>query len=131
MSSIYNIVQTYVAAEAITSEFTLVSLDANGKVTITDAATEEACVGVAQRACALGDAVDVVVFGLTRVIASETITFATTPRLAADANGRVQASEPGDATFYPIGRAMANINQTSAAAGEQFTCLFVGPVSLV
>ncbi len=131
MSSIYNIVQTYVAAEAITSEFTLVSLDADGKVTITDAATEETCVGVAQRACALGDAVDVVVFGLTRVIASETITFVTTPRLAAAANGQVQPSEGTDATFYPIGRAMANINQTSAAAGEQFTCLFVGPVSLV
>lgn len=131
MSSIYNIVQTYVAAEAITAEFTLVSLDANGKVTITAAATEEACVGVAQRACALGDAVDVLVFGLTRVIASETITFATQPRLAAATGGRVQPALLGDTSFYPIGRAMANINQTSAAAGEQFTCLFVGPVSLV
>ena len=131
MSSIYNIVQTYVAAEAITAEFTLVSLDANGKVTITDAATEEACVGVAQRACSAGDAVDVLVFGLTRVIASETITFATQPRLAAATGGQVQPALLGDTSFYPIGRAMANINQTQAAAGEQFTCLFVGPVSLV
>lgn len=131
MSSIHNIVQTYIAAEALTAEYTLVSLNADGKVEITAAATEEACVGVAQRACSAGDAVEVVVFGLTRVIASETITFVTTPRLAAAASGQVQPAEATDTTFFPVARCMANINQTSAAANEQFTCLFVGPISLI
>ena len=85
-----NIVQSFVAAEAIT-EFALVSIDGNGKVTITDAGTEIGCVGVAQRACSAGETVDVVVFGTTRVIASAALTFGTTPLLTGAANGQVAA----------------------------------------
>ena len=55
-----NIVESFVAAEAIT-EFALVSIDGNGKITITDAGTEIGCVGVAQRACSAGETVEVVV----------------------------------------------------------------------
>jgi len=119
-----NIVQSFVAAEAIT-EFALVSIDGNGKVTITDAGTEIGCVGVAQRACDAGDSVDVVVFGTTRVIASAALTFGTTPLLTGAANGQVAAVTSSD---YPVARILPNINQTSTAgAGEQLLVLFTGP----
>ena len=119
-----NIVQSFVAAEAIT-EFALVSIDANGKVTITDAGTEIGCVGVAQRACSAGETVDVVVHGTTKVIASGAIAFHTTPILTGAANGEVAAV--GSSTF-PVARVLPNINQTAAAAqGEQLLVLFTGP----
>ena len=41
---------SFVAGEAIT-EFAIVSLNGDGKVVITDAATDNNVVGVAQRAC--------------------------------------------------------------------------------
>jgi hypothetical protein len=119
-----NIVESFVAAEAIT-EFALVSIDANGKITITDAGTEIGCVGVAQRACAAGDTVEVVIHGTTRVIASAALTFGTTPLLTGAANGEVAAVTGGK---YPVCRALPNINQKSTAAqGEQFLVLFTGP----
>ena len=120
-----NIVQSFVAAEAIT-EFALVSIDGNGKVTITDAGTEIGCVGVAQRACSAGETVDVVVFGTTRVIASGALTFATTPLLTGAANGQV-AAVSGSSNEYPVARILPNINQTSASANEQLLVLFTGP----
>ena len=119
-----NIVQTFVAAEAIT-EFALVSIDANGKITITDAGTEIGCVGVAQRACNAGDTVEVVVFGTTKVIASGALTFNSTPLLTGAANGQVAAVTSSD---FPVCRILPNINQTSTAgAGEQLLVLFTGP----
>jgi hypothetical protein len=119
-----NIVESFVAAEAIT-EFALVSIDANGKITITDAGTEIGCVGVAQRACNAGDTVEVVIHGTTRVIASAALTFGTTPLLTGAANGQVAAVTAGK---YPVCRALPNINQKSTAAqGEQFLVLFTGP----
>ena len=121
-----NIVQSFVAAEAIT-EFALVSIDGNGKVTITDAGTEIGCVGVAQRACDAGDTVDVVVFGVTRVIASGALTFNTTPLLTRTTNGEVKAVAAASSE-YPVCRILPNINQTSTAAqGEQLLVLFTGP----
>ena len=114
------IVTSFIAAEAIT-EFAIVSLDAAGKVVITDAAA----VGVAQRACNAGDSVDVVVHGLTKVIASESITFVTTPILSANTDGKVQATDT--AGQYPLCRVISNTNQTSASAGEQLLVLFNGP----
>tara|TARA_R100001440_G_scaffold3492_1_gene8547 strand:- start:671 stop:1057 length:387 start_codon:yes stop_codon:yes gene_type:complete len=119
-----NIVQTFVAAEAIT-EFALVSIDANGKITITDAGTEIGCVGVAQRACNAGDTVEVVVFGTTKVIAGGALTFNSTPLLTGAANGQVAAVTSSD---FPVCRILPNINQTSTAgAGEQLLVLFTGP----
>jgi hypothetical protein len=119
-----NIVESFVAAEAIT-EFALVSIDANGKITITDAGTEIGCVGVAQRACSAGDTVEVVIHGTTRVIASDALVFGTTPILTGAANGEVAAVTSGK---YPVCRVLPNINQKSTAAqGEQFLVLFTGP----
>lgn len=121
-----NIVQSFVAAEAIT-EYALVSIDANGKVTITDAGTDAKCVGVAQRACDSGDVVDVVISGVTRVISAGNLTFATTPILAATTDGKVEAVASAD---YAVARVLPNINQTSSAADEQINVLFFGPVEL-
>ena len=72
------IIQSFIAASAIT-EFALVSIDANGKVAVTTSGGDVACVGVAQRAASAGEAVDVVIHGLTRVIAGGAITFNTSP----------------------------------------------------
>ncbi|QDP59414.1 MAG: hypothetical protein Unbinned2299contig1001_31 [Prokaryotic dsDNA virus sp.] len=120
---------SFVSAEAIT-EYAIVSLNAAGKVVITTAATDEKVVGVAQRACASGESVEVLVSGITRVIAGDTITFSTSPILSATTGGKVQPCESGDTTFYPIARVIPNINQTSASSGDQIKVLFVGPTSL-
>jgi hypothetical protein len=95
MSNTDNLV-SFVSAEAIT-EYAIVSLNAAGKVVITDAATDANAVGVAQRACASGESVEVLVSGITRVIASESITFNSTPILSADTDGKVQPCESGEA----------------------------------
>jgi hypothetical protein len=120
---------SFVAAEAIT-EYAIVSLNAAGKVVITDAATDANAIGVAQRACASGESVEVMIQGVTRVIASETITFNSTPLLAAAADGKVQPCEASDTTFYQLARVIPNVNQVSASAGDQIKVLFVGPTTL-
>jgi hypothetical protein len=54
---------TMIAGGTIT-EFALVSLDAAGKCVVTTAATDAKVIGVAQRAVAAGEAVDVIVNGI-------------------------------------------------------------------
>ena len=120
---------SFVAAEAIT-EYAIVSLNAAGKVVITDAATDANAIGVAQRACASGESVEVMIQGVTRVIAGELLTFNSTPLLAAAADGKVQACEASDTTFYQLARVLPNINQVSASAGDQIKVLFTGPNTL-
>jgi len=125
----YSCTKTFIAAGAIT-EFAVVSMDAEGKVAVTTAATDASVVGVAQRACSTGEAVEVVIYGETKVIASALITFNTTPLLAATTAGKMQACEASDTTFYQIARAIPNVNQTSAAADVQFLVFFTGPSTL-
>lgn len=129
MANTDNII-SFVAGEAIT-EYAIVSLNGDGKVVITDAATDDNVVGVAQRACASGEVVEVLIYGITRVIAGESLTFNSTPILAAITDGKVQACEATDTTFYPIARIIPNINQKTASAGDQIKVMFVGPTSLV
>ena len=57
MANTDNIV-SFVADSAIT-EFALVSVLSTGKIQVTAAATENNCVGIAQRACSAGDSVEV------------------------------------------------------------------------
>jgi len=129
MANTDNII-SFVAGEAIT-EFAIVSLNGDGKVVITDAATDDNVVGVAQRACASGEVVEVLIYGITRVLAGESLTFNSTPILAAITDGKVQACEATDTTFFPIARIIPNINQKTASAGDQIKVMFVGPTSLV
>jgi hypothetical protein len=127
MATTDNII-SLVAAEAIT-EFALVSVNVDGKATITDAATENNCVGVAQRACSLGDVVEVVVFGKTRAIAGGNIAPATMNLLMATTDGKLVAFD-GAATKYAVARMLPNVNQDSAIAGDQISVIFVGPSSV-
>ena len=122
-----NIIVSFVAAEAIT-EFALVSVNTDGKIVITDAATDARCVGIAQRACASGDAVEVLVQGVSRVIAGGTIAN-TVSLVMADTDGKVLThATTGN---YSIGQILPNINQTSASASDQILIKFTGPCNLL
>lgn len=120
-----NTIQTFIAGGAIT-EFALVSLDGAGKVQITTVGTDKACVGIAQRAVASGDAVEVVTAGLSKVIAGGAITAATDPRLKAvtGTTGKVETVATGD---FAVCRMISNTNQFTAADGDQILVMFVGP----
>ena len=126
MANTDNII-SFVAAEAIT-EYALVSVNTDGKIAITTAATDTRCVGVAQRACASGDSVEVKVSGLTRVIAGATIAN-TVSLVMASTNGVVITHATSG--NYSIGQIIPNINQASSAANDQIFINFTGPQNLV
>lgn len=127
MSNTDNII-SFVASEAIT-EFALVSVTVDGKIAITDAATEDNCIGIAQRACSAGDAVEVVVLGKSRAIAGGTLAPASMNLLMATSDGKLVAFD-GLATKYAVARMLPNINQNSASSGDQISVIFTGPVAL-
>ena len=127
MANTDNIV-SFIAAEAIT-EYALVSVDSDGKAEITTAATENNCVGIAQRACSAGDSVEVKVLGKSRAIAGGNIAPATMNLLMAAADGKLVAFDEG-AGNYAVARMLPNINQVSAASGDQINVIFTGPVAL-
>jgi hypothetical protein len=124
MATTDNIV-SFVAAEAIT-EFAAVSVDSAGKIVITDASTDEACVGIAQRACSTGDSVEVVVGGISRAIAGAAIAPETTSLLMAEANGNLIPLVKGSGNFS-VARILPNINHHSPADGDQIRVVFTGP----
>jgi len=127
MANTDNII-SFVAAEAIT-EYSLVSVNTFGKIVKTTVASDNRCVGVAQRACALGDSVEVKVNGITRVVAGGTIANSVSLIMATTA-GTVTTH---DATtgHYSIGQVLPNINQVSSAANDQIFINFTGPQNLV
>jgi hypothetical protein len=122
-----NIIKTFVASEAIT-EFALVSSTTDGKIAITDAATDARCIGVAQRACASGDVVEVLVQGESRVIAGDTIAN-TVSLVMADTDGNVVAHATSG--NYAIGQILPNVNQASSSADDQILIKFTGPNNLL
>ena len=126
MANTDNII-SFVAAEAIT-EYALVSVDTAGKIVITDAATDRRCVGIAQRACASGDSVEVKVNGISRVIAGATIANSVS-LVMADTNGKVITHATSG--NFSIGQIIPNINQVSSSAGDQVFMNFTGPQNLV
>jgi len=126
MANTDNII-SFVSAEAIT-EYALVSVNADGKIVITDAATDSRCVGVAQRACASGDSVEVKVQGLTRVVAGATIAN-TVSLVMADTDGKVVTHATSG--NYSIGQIMPNINQASSSASDQITIKLTAPSNLI
>ena len=123
-----NIIKTFVADGAIT-EFALVSTTNAGKVTVTTDRTDSCCIGVAQRACANGEVVDVLIQGESRVIvgagglaAGDTLVMATT------AGAVVPHTTSGS---YSIGQILPTINQASSSANEQVLIKFTGPNNLL
>ena len=119
-------IKSFIAGGAIT-EYALVSLDADGKVQVTAIGTDKTCVGIAQRAAAAGEPVEVVIYGLSRAIAGNNITANTEPRLkcVTAATGRLEAVASGD---FAVCRMIPNINQKSAAAGDKILVMFHGPI---
>lgn len=127
MANTDNIV-SFVADSAIT-EFALVSVLSTGKIQVTDAATENNCVGIAQRACSAGDSVEVKVLGKSRAIAGGNIAPATMNLLMATTDGKLIAFDAAT-DKYAVARMLPNINQASASSGDQINVIFTGPVAL-
>ena len=119
---------SFVAAETIT-EYALVSVNDAGKITITTAANEDNCIGVAQRACNTGDTVEVIVYGCSRAIAGDTIAPATMNLLMATTAGKLVPFD-GATSKYAVARMIPNINQAGASNGDQIKVVFTGPVNL-
>jgi len=126
MANTDNIV-SFVANSAIT-EYALVSVLATGKIQVTASEDETNCVGIAQRACSAGDSVEVLVLGKSRAIAGGNITPATMNLLMATTDGKLVAFD--EAAGSSVARMLPNINQVSAASGDQINVIFTGPVAL-
>ena len=123
-----NIIKSFVADGAVT-EFALVSSTTAGKVSVTTAATDARCIGIAQRACADGEVVEVLVQGESRVIAGGAGLANTASLVMATTAGAVLAHATSG--NYSIGQLLPNINQTSASANDQVLIKFTGPQNLI
>jgi hypothetical protein len=120
-----NLVKSYVAAGAIT-EFAFVTVDTAGKVVEATSASDARVVGVAQRAASTGDIVEVVVHGLTRVIAGEELDFTASAILPIQCggSGRAFANASGG---YGLGYILPSSQNLVLAIGEQAEIIFNGP----
>ena len=116
---------SFIAASTIT-EFALVAVDSAGKVEVVTDPTSEAAVGIAQRAVAAGEAVDVIISGLTRAIAGGAIAPETTSLLMASTSGKLVAFVKGSGNFS-VARIIPNINHASPADADQVKVVFTGP----
>ena len=116
---------SFIAGGTIT-EYSLVAVDAAGKVQMTSSSTSEAAVGIAQRAASASDAVDVIVSGITRAIAGDAIAPEVTSLLMASASGNLAPFVKGSGNVS-VARVIPNINHASPASGDQITVVFTGP----
>ncbi len=116
---------SFIAASTIT-EFALVAVDSAGKVAVVTDPTSEAAVGIAQRAVAAGEAVDVIISGLTRAIAGAAIAPETTSLLMASTDGKLIPFVKGSGNFS-VARIIPNINHASPADADQVKVVFTGP----
>ena len=116
---------SFIASGTIT-EFALVAVDGDGKVSVVTDSTSEAATGIAQRAASAGDAVDVIIGGLTRAIAGDAIAPETTSLLMASTGGKLIPFVKGSGNFS-VARVIPNINHASPADGDQIKVVFTGP----
>jgi hypothetical protein len=121
-----NLVKSYVAAGAIT-EFAFVKIDTAGKVVVATTADDARVVGVAQRAASTGDIVEVVVHGLTRVIAGEAIDFTASAILPIECGALGKAFANDTAGGYGLGYILPSSQNLVLADGEQVEIIFNGP----
>jgi hypothetical protein len=121
-----NNILSFIAAGTIT-EYALVATDVNGKVAVCTDPQDDNCIGVAQRACSAGDAVEVALLGsITRAIAGGAIAPATMSLLMATTAGKLVAWD-GGAGNYAVAQVLPNINQASASDGDQILVAFTAP----
>ena len=125
---INNNIVSFEADGAIT-EYALVSRTTAGKVSVTTASNDSKCIGIAQRACADGERVEVVISGLSRVIVGTAGLLSSDSLVMATTAGTVVAH--ADSTSYSIGQIIPNINQFSASANDQILIKFTGPQNLL
>ncbi len=123
-----NSIKTFVADGAIT-EFALVSTTNAGKVAVTTAGSDSRCIGIAQRACADGEVVDVLIQGESRVIVGAAGLAAGNTLVMATTAGAVIAHAASGS--YSIGQILPTINQASSSANEQVLIKFTGPNNLI
>ena len=116
------IYKTFIAAASITA-LTLVKLDNAGKVTPCTAATDIP-VGVAQLSGASGDAINVCISGVSRVVAGGTITAGTDFFVMPGTAGKVYAYDgSAGSTQIIAGRFLPNVANTAASANEEIEIL--------
>ena len=117
------IYKTFIASASITA-LTLVKLDSDAKVTPCTASTDIP-VGVAQLAGSSGDAINVCVSGISRVVAGGTITAGTHFFVMPGLAGKVYAYDgTGANTQIIAGRFLPNVANTAASANEEIEILF-------
>ena len=117
------IYKTFIASASITA-LTLVKLDSDAKVTPCTASTDIP-VGVAQLAGASGDAINVCISGVSRVVAGGTITAGTHFFVQPGTAGKVYAYDgTGANTQIIAGRFLPNVANTAASANEEIEILF-------
>ncbi len=117
------IYKTFIASASITA-LTLVKLDSDAKVTPCTASTDVP-VGIAQLAGASGDAINVCISGVSRVVAGGTITAGTHFFVQPGTAGQVYAYDgTGANTQIIAGRFLPNVANTAASANEEIEILF-------
>lgn len=104
------------SADLSTKQYHFVELDANGRAAVCNAATDVP-IGVLQNAPdALGKPAEVLLLGITKVVADAAI--AVGDLIGTSADGQGDAKVPGtDTTNYVVGRALSAVS----AAGQVFT----------
>jgi hypothetical protein len=110
---------TFIAAEALTA-FQLVKFNNAGKIVKCTANTDIPA-GVVQRGCASGDAVEVCVSGLTKVVAAGVITSGTDFFVTCAAAGAVVKHSAGG--VY-VGRFIPNASYAVTASGDEILIHF-------
>jgi hypothetical protein len=111
--------KTFIASASVTA-LTLVKLDSAGKVTPCTAATDIP-VGVAQLT---GDAINVCISGVSRVVAGGTITAGTDSFVMPGLAGKVYAYDgSAGSTQIIAGRFLPNVANTAASANEEIEIL--------
>lgn len=113
---------TFVAAADLSAaQYKFVELDANGKVTVCNAATDIP-VGVLQNDPASGEAATVRVFGISKVAADAALTIGNL--IGTSADGQADAKTPGtDTTEYVVGRVLTATSAAAELATAYINCL--------
>jgi hypothetical protein len=121
-------IQTFIAAEAITA-LQAVVINSAGKVVLADGTTGEQVDGIAQRTAAIGDAVEVVIFGRTKALAGDTLQAGTDSLLMVE-TGTARLIPWATGGGAPIQRSVARVifnqNVTSYADGDEIEVIFTG-----
>ena len=116
------IYKTFIASASITA-LTLVKQDSDAKVTPCTASNDTP-IGVAQISGASGDAINVCVSGISRVVAGGTITSGTHFFVMPGLAGKVYAYDgSAESTQIIAGRFLPNVANTAASANEEIEIL--------